>query len=94
MIWSSHKKKDIKKLERLQRAATKMAPSQRNLPYEEIFSRLKLLTLEKRRERADFITVHRTSKGLEKIDSDDLFVWDDKTTRGHEKKLKRTTCKT
>ena len=31
VIWSPHKKKDIKKLERLQRAATKMAPSLRNL---------------------------------------------------------------
>ena len=27
-----------------------------------------------------------------KIDKD-LFVWDDRNTRGHEKKLKRTTCK-
>ena len=35
MIWSPHKKKDIKKLEKLQRAPTKMAPSLRNLPYEE-----------------------------------------------------------
>ena len=34
-IWSPHKKKDIKKLERLQRAVTKMAPSLKNLSYEE-----------------------------------------------------------
>ena len=65
-----------------------MAQSLRNLPYEERLTRLKLLTLEKRRETRLFIT-----KGLEKIDSDDLFVWDDRTTRGHEKKLKRNTCK-
>ena len=44
VIWSTHKKKYIKNLERLQRAATKMAPSLRNLPYEEKLSRLKLLT--------------------------------------------------
>ena len=36
--------------------------------------------------------MYRVSKGLEKIDRDDLFVWNDRT-RGHEKKLKRTTCK-
>ena len=53
MIWSPHKKKDIKKLERLQRAATKMAPSLRDLSYEERLSRLKLPTQQKRRERGD-----------------------------------------
>ena len=54
---------------------------------------LKLPTLEKRRERGDFIAVYRASKGLEKIDREDLFVWDNRNTRGHKKKLKRTTCK-
>ena len=44
-------KKDIKKIEGIQRAATKMAPSLRNLPYEEKLSKLKLPTFEKRRER-------------------------------------------
>ena len=70
-----------------------MVQSLRNLPYEEWLSRLKLPTLEKRRERGDFIAVCRALKDLEKIDRDDLFVWDDRTTRKHEKKLKRTTCK-
>ena len=92
VIWSPHKK-DLKNLERIQRATTKMAPSLRDLPYEERISRLKLPTLEKRRERGDFIAVYRVSKYLEKIDRNDLFVWDDRTTRGQKKKLKRTTCK-
>ena len=70
-----------------------MAPSLRNLPYEERLSQLKLPTLEKRRKRTDFIAVYRASKDLEKIDKDDLFVWDDRTTRGHENKLQKTTCK-
>ena len=47
MIWSPYEKKDIRKIERIQKAATKMAPSY--LPYEERVSRLKLPTLEKRR---------------------------------------------
>ena len=58
MIWSAHKKKDIKKLERLLRAATKLALTLRNLPYEERLFRLKLSTLEKRRKREDFIAVY------------------------------------
>ena len=56
------------KIDRIQRAATKMVPSLRDLPYEEKLSRLKLPTLEKRRERGDFIAVYRASKGLEKIE--------------------------
>ena len=93
VIWSPDKKKDIKKIERLQRAATKMAPSLRDLPYKERISRLKLPTLEKRRERGDFMAVYRASKDLKKIDRDDLLVWDDRTTKGHKKKLIRTTSK-
>ena len=65
--YAAHKKKDIKKFERIQRAATKMAPSLRNLPYEERIFRLKLPTLEKRRESGDVIAVYRASKGLKKI---------------------------
>ena len=67
VIWSPHKKKDIKKLERRQRAATKIIPSLRDLPYEENFFRMKLPTLAKRKERGDFIAVYKVSKGLEKI---------------------------
>ena len=45
-----------------------MAPRLRNLPYEDRLSRLKLPTLEKRREKADLITVYRASKRREKAD--------------------------
>ena len=37
--------------------------------------------------------MYRASEGFEKIDREDLFVWDNRNTMGHEKKLKRTTCK-
>lgn len=44
-------------------------------PYEDRQSRLKLPTLEEKRER-DFIAVYRASKELEKVDREALFVWD------------------
>ena len=50
VIWSPHKKKDIRKIEELQRTATKMAPSLRYLQYEGRLSKLKLPTLEKKRQ--------------------------------------------
>ena len=61
MIWSPHKKKDIKKIERIQIAATKMAPRLRDLSYEERLSKLKLPTLEKRKG-GDFTTVYKSLK--------------------------------
>ena len=92
VIWSPHKKKDIRKIKRMRRAALKMAPSLRDLPHEKILYGLKLPTLEQGREKGDLLAVYRASKDLEKIDRDDLLVWD-RNTRRHEKKLKRTTCK-
>ena len=35
---------------------------------------------KKKREKGDFIAVYRASKGLENINRDNLFVWDDKNT--------------
>ena len=66
VIWSTHKM-DIKKLERLQRAATKLAPYLRNLTYKERLSKLKLPTLEKRKEKGDFIEVYSALKVWEKL---------------------------
>ena len=52
---------------------------------------MKLLALEKR-DRGDFIAVYRAFKGLKKMDRGDIFIFVDRT-KGHEKKLKKTTCK-
>ena len=51
VVWSPYKKKDIQKIERIQRAATKLVPSLRDLSYGERLRRLNLPTLEERRER-------------------------------------------
>ena len=36
--------------------------------------------------------MYRGMKGIDKIDKRDLFVWDERDTRGHNKKLKKTRC--
>ena len=65
VIWSPHQKKHIRKLEHVQRAATKMTPELQDLPYEERLTRMELTTLEKRRERGDMITLFRLLNGME-----------------------------
>ena len=92
VVWSPHLKKHIHKLERVQRAATRMVPSLKDLPYEERLSKLGLPTLEARRVRGDMIMMYKCVNGLEKIDRDDFIVRDDGRTRGHEYKLRRTRC--
>ena len=93
VVWSPHKKKDIHKIERIQRAATKLVPGLRDLSYKERLQRLNLPTLEDRRERGDLITVYKVMKGMGKIDKEDLFSWDTRATRGHGVKLKKTNCR-
>ncbi len=56
MVWSPYKKKHVKKLERIQRIATKMVPELKDLTYEERLEEMKLSALEERRERGDLIT--------------------------------------
>ena len=93
VVWSPHKKKDVRKLERIQRVATKMVPTLRDLSYEERLEKLKLQTLEKRRERGDLIAIYRAANEMEKVDRSDLFLWDSRNTRGHGKKLRMDRCR-
>ena len=53
--WSPYLKKDKLKIEKVQRRATKLVPSLKNLSYQDRLARLKLTTLEDRRIRGDLI---------------------------------------
>ena len=90
-VWSPHTKKNIRKLERVQRAATKLVPELRDLTYEERLKELALPTLERRRVRGDLISVYRMVNGMDKM-GEDLLKLDTGTTRGHSKKLKKERC--
>ena len=90
-VWSPHLKKDIMKLERVQRAATKMVPELRDLPYEDRLRIMNLPSLEDRRERGDLISVYKMMNGLDRV-GEELLRMDDRNTRGHGKKLKKDSC--
>ena len=55
-------RRDIETLEKVQRRATKLVPSLRNLPYEDRLRRLNLPTLEERRKRGDVIETFKILK--------------------------------
>ena len=92
-MWSPHTKKNIRKLERVQRAATKLVLELKDLTYEErlrkleiplkIPERLRKLeipTLESRRERGDLISIYKMVNNIDKVDGEILNL-ETRTTR-------------
>ena len=55
--WSDYLKKDKLEIKKVQRRATKLIPSLKNMSYQDRLDKLKLKTLEDRRKRADLIKV-------------------------------------
>ena len=75
-FWCPYYKKDIDKLERVQRKMTKMIPRLRNKSYEERLKELNLFSLTKRRLRGDMIEVFKILKGFDNINVNDFFKLD------------------
>ena len=65
--WSPHYVKDRERLERVQHRFTQMVPGLQGLDYGGRLERLKLMTLEERRNRSDLVELFKMSKGLSAI---------------------------
>ena len=88
-FWSPYYRKDIDKLERVQRRVTKMIPRLRNKPYEERLKELNLFSLSKRRMRGDLIEVFKIFRGFDNLNPNDYFDVDQAgTTRNNGFKIR------
>ena len=66
--WSPYYKKDMNKLEGVQRRVTKMIPSLREKSYEERLKELNLFPLTQHRLRGDLIQVFKIMKNIDNMD--------------------------
>jgi hypothetical protein len=87
VIWRPHKRNEIEKLEKVQRRATKCVKSLSNLTYVDRLKKLKLPTLEYRRNRGDIIQVYKIFHGIDNLNPDIFFQRNTTNLRGHSFKL-------
>jgi len=62
-VWNPILKKDVAKLEKVQRRATKLVPNLRHFSYETRLANIGITTLEERRRRGDIIQYYKLKKG-------------------------------
>ena len=88
-FWSPYYRKDIIKLERVQKRFTRMLPGLDGLSYKESLDRLGLFSLERRGLRGDLIEVYKVKRGTDQLHSQYLFpkVGESKT-RGNRFKVR------
>ena len=87
VVWSPYLVEDNKRIERVQRRATKMIRGLQHLDYRSRLIALNLPSLEYRRRVADMIQVYKFIKKIERIDSERFFKLSQTKTRGHSLKL-------
>ncbi|XP_063447805.1 uncharacterized protein LOC134727358 [Mytilus trossulus] len=92
-IWSPFKVKDITALENVQRRATKLIPTLKDLEYEQRLKKLKLPTLKYRQMRGDMIEAYKLTSGIYDDALPNLLTYNTTSaTRGHNKKLTIQRC--
>ena len=94
-VWNPHYQKDKNLLERIQHRFTRLFKDLRTIPYEERLVKLRLWSLEERRNRCDLIELFKMVKGYSDLPWSDFFQLSTLTsTRGHTWKIAKPCCST
>ena len=94
IIWGPFFTGDIKSLETIQRRATKLVTSVKDMSYSDRLRTLKLPSLRYRRRRADMLQIYKMFNGLVRIPMECHFkLATCSSTRGHQKKLFKSHAK-
>ena len=92
--WRPHLRHDIDMLESVQRRATKLIPSLKNMLYEDRLEELNMFSVEYRFLRGDMIETYKILTGKSGIRHNGLFEIDkSERNRGHHLKLKKPQCR-
>ena len=91
-VWHPRFKKDVEQLEKVQRRATKLVTSLRDMSYQKRLQALHLPSLVYRRHRGDMIEVYKFIYGIYKSGHSLLPLAPSSALRGHIYKLKKRHC--
>ena len=91
-VWHPRFKKDVEQLEKVQRRATKLVTSLRDMSYQKRLQALDLPSLVYRRHRGDMIEVYKYIYGIHKSGHNLLPLAPSSALRGHIYKLKKRHC--
>ena len=95
VVWSPSTIRDQRRIEGVQRRATKLVSSVSELSHHERLRKLGIPSLQYRRMRADMLQVYKILHGIERINPDVFFELADGTrTRGHKYKIIKQRCST
>ena len=94
VIWFPLYKTDSQEIEKVQRRASKLVPTLKDLPYPERLKTLNLTTLAYRRNRTGMLQVYRIINKIDNIDFDSFFTYNENNTRGHSKKIDKPRANT
>ena len=91
-VWNTLNKREIRKIEGVQRRATGMVLELKGLGYEERLKRLGLTDMELRRKRGDLIQLYKICNGLEEVDLG-MNIGRENIGRSHTHQISRENCK-
>ena len=83
VIWGPHFKEDIKAVERVQKRATRMIASIKDLMYSKRLEVLNLPSLHYRRKRGDMIMLYKIMTNKVNVNVESVFTLNKNKTRGH-----------